>query len=281
MCLVSAGRRRGAAWGLTVSCCAVPRLIGMCGRYVSTRSSEEIASSYGATMVADLPLPPRYNIAPTTPVDVIVDRGIDRSDPPARTARIMRWGLVPNWAKDLSIGSRMINARSETVDTKPAFRQAYRRRRAIVPASGYVEWVQEDDSGRKVKQPYYLHPAAGNMLNFAGLYELWPDPTKAEDDPNRWVWSTTILTCTATGPAGEVHDRTPVILPQDRVDDWLDPARTDPEDIRVLLDGLTPPLLGVRRIPREINNVRNEGPHLIDAIEPTTKDATLQLSLVS
>src|SRR6185295_12328716 len=116
-----------------------------------------------------------------------------------RTMRAARWGLVPSWAKDPSIGSRMINARSEGVADKPAFQRAFATRRALLPSDGYYEWKPPDDSGagarpKAKKQPYYIHPADGGVLALAGLYEFWKDPTKADDDPDRWLVSAAVVT---------------------------------------------------------------------------------------
>lgn len=182
---------------------------------------------------------------------------------------------MPSWAKDVKIGNRLINARVETISEKPSWRAAYRRRRCVLPADGYYEWMAETENGKTIKQPYYLHAGAGG-LSFAGLYELWPDPARAADDPDRWLWTAAIITCAAEGPAGEVHDRTPVILPRDRVDAWLDPARTDPDAIAEVVTGLHPPLLGIRKVSRQVNRVGTNGPQLV---APLTGQADGELQL--
>lgn len=136
---------------------------------------------------------------------------------------------MPSWSKKGPSGRPLINARVETAAEKPSLRAAFARRRAIVPADGYYEWTPERAGDGKVrKQPFYIHPEDGAVLSMAGLYELWPDPDRAEDDPQRWLWSVTIITTDASGPAGEIHDRTPLMLPEDRIDAWLDPSITDP-----------------------------------------------------
>ncbi|PZS25887.1 MAG: DUF159 family protein [Pseudonocardiales bacterium] len=185
----------------------------------------------------------------------------------ARRLRALRWGLVPSWAKDQKNGSRLINARVETLADKPSFRSAFAKRRAILPSSGYYEWQPIDVDGKVRKQPYFIHPTEGGVLSFAALYELWPDPTKDDDDPLRWVWSTTIVTTDATGPAGEIHDRTPLILPSERIDAWLDPTLTDPARIQTLLTGIESVPLEVRPVSTEVNKVGNDRPDLIDPID--------------
>lgn len=129
------------------------------------------------------------------------------------------------------------------------------------------------------KQPFYLHPGRDAILAFAGLYELWQDPSKAGDDPDRWLWSTVIITADASGPAGEIHDRTPLILPADRVDAWLDPHRTDPDEVHQLLDGIVIPPLAVRPVSTQVNRVGTNGPHLLDPLNVEQPDEPLQLTL--
>ena len=152
--------------------------------------------------------------------------------------------------------------------------QAYRKRRAVIPADGYYEWQPVDDGTGKIrKQPYYIHRPDGHGLSSAGLYELWPYPAKAADDPDRWLWTAVIITTDATGQAGEIHDRTPVLLPPDRVDACLDPTLTDPDKIGAVLRDLTAPALELRPVSTQVNRVANNDPHLIDpdstkAIEP-------------
>lgn len=252
----------------------------MCGRYASTREPSALVEAYGVDADLAEDLGAQYNVAPTTAVYAVLERAARDSGGVERQLRSVRWGVVPSWAKDTKIGSRLINARVETVAEKPSWRNAYRRRRCVLPADGYFEWMTESDPhGKAVKQPYYLHAASGG-LSFAGVYELWPDPAKAGDDPDRWLWSAAILTCASEGPAGEIHDRTPVILPRDRVDAWLDPALTDPAAIADVLTGIHPPLLGVRKVSRAVNRVGSNGPELIQPLAGET-EAEIQLRLVS
>jgi putative SOS response-associated peptidase YedK len=197
---------------------------------------------------------PSWNIAPTDPARVVLERVVD--DQPDRQLRTLRWGLVPSWAKDRKIAARLINARSETVLDKPAFKAAAARRRCLVPADGYYEWMKTVE--RKV--PTYLH--GDGVLSFAGLYEIWRDPA-AEDD---WVWSYTIITCTTQDALGHIHDRSPVVLPHDLRSAWLDPSVTDPGTVRDLLASVPPPVLDSYEVSTAVNSVRNNGPGLITPV---------------
>jgi putative SOS response-associated peptidase YedK len=145
----------------------------------------------------------------------------------------------------VKIGSRLINARSETITEKPSFRAASARRRCLVPADGYFEWEKID--GRKV--PQFLYRPDEQLLSFAGLYELWPDPERGEDDPDRWMWSYTIITRTAPDAVGHIHDRSPVLVPPDLRADWLNPSLVDPEQVKELLASIPEPLLSPGRYP--------------------------------
>jgi putative SOS response-associated peptidase YedK len=169
----------------------------------------------------------------------------------------MRWGLVPSWAKTPKIGSKMINARLETLTDKPAFRVAVARRRLVVPADGYYEW--QSIGGDKV--PYFLHEP-GRGLSFAGLYEMWRDPTRPPEDPDRWLWTYAIVTTTAPDALGHLHDRSPVVVPDDLVDAWLDPELTDPDRVRDLLAAMPEPRLVPHVVSRAVNSANNNGPEL-------------------
>jgi putative SOS response-associated peptidase YedK len=125
-----------------------------------------------------------------------------------------------------------------------------------------------------------IHPAEGDLLSFAGLYEWWPDPAKDKDDPDRWLWTAVVVTTDATGPAGEIHDRTPLILPRDRVDAWLDPHLTDPGKVADVLKGVQAPPMEIRPVSRQVNRVGTNGPQLVDPL-PDAADRPLQLALAS
>jgi len=169
-------------------------------------------------------------------------------------------GLIPSWAKDRKIGSRLINARAETITEKPSFKAAASRRRCIVPADGYFEWERRD--GAKV--PHYLH--GDGVLGMAGLYELWPDPEREPDDPQRWVWTITVLTTTASDALGHIHDRSPVVIPPALQDAWLDPTLTDSERVRELLDSVPEPRLQPYEVSTAVNSVRNNSAELLSPV---------------
>jgi putative SOS response-associated peptidase YedK len=201
-------------------------------------------------------LAPDYNVAPTKEVHVVLDRPLKDADDkrPVRQLRTLRWGLVPSWAKSPEGAARMINARAETVHEKPSYRRAFAARRCIVPADGYYEWMVAEDG----KHPMYLH--GDGVLGFAGLYEHWRDP----DD--QWLSTYTILTCTATDELGHIHDRSPVLVPPELRDDWLDPTTTDLAFVRDLIASMPPPRLHAYEVSTLVNSVRNNGAGLIEPI---------------
>jgi putative SOS response-associated peptidase YedK len=240
----------------------------MCGRYASSRSPEDLAEEFEIdrarlSETVTEPISPDYNVAPTKPVYAV----LDRPDGP-RQLRVLRWGLVPFWAKDPAIGGRMINARVETVSEKPAYRQAFAKRRCLLPADGYYEWYptqQRGRSGKPLKQPFYIHAADGSTLAMAGLYEIWRDPAKPDDDPTRFLWSCTVITTSAEDELGRIHDRMPMLVERDRWGDWLEPGN-DAESVRDLLVPAAPGRLEAYPVSTEVNNVRNNGPQLVEPL---------------
>jgi putative SOS response-associated peptidase YedK len=245
----------------------------MCGRYAQSQNVHDLVAEFEAEQGPADALEPDYNVAPTKEVYAVVERA-PRERPeaaPVRQLRVMRWGLVPSWAKDPSIGSRMINARSETVAEKPAFKRAFARRRCLLPADGYYEWWTPPDgprgkSGKPLKQPFFIRPRDGETLAMAGLYEFWRDRTREDDDPLAW-WSTvTVLTTAAEDSVGRIHDRMPLAVPRERWQEWLDPGRDgaeDPAALTSLLVPAAPGLLAAYPVSTAVNNVRNNGPELI------------------
>jgi len=237
----------------------------MCGRYASFREDQALADEFAIAVVADEVrlLPPSWNVAPTDGVRMVVERADRETGEITRRLQVARWGLVPSWAKDPSVGSRMINARVETVAQKPAFARPLAARRALLPADGYYEWRKPpaDAPPRTRKQPYYLHPGDGSGIALAGLYEFWRDRTKADDDPDRWLVTATVLTRAATPELAFVHDRQPVMLPPSAWDAWLDPA-LDAAGARELLD-VEPPHLEPTPVRPLVNAVANDGPELL------------------
>jgi putative SOS response-associated peptidase YedK len=190
-----------------------------------------------------------------------------------RELRVVRWGLVPFWAKDISIGSRLINARAETVASKPAFRRAFARHRCLLPADGFYEWEKSGDPKHPRKQPYYIHREDGGVLAFAGLYELWRDKDRPDEDPGSWLWTATIITTRAEDEVGRIHDRMPMVIEPDRWADWLDPAATSAEALHGLLTPAASAHLTSHAVSTEVNSVRNNGPGLIEPMEGDSEPA--------
>jgi putative SOS response-associated peptidase YedK len=269
----------------------------MCGRFASARKRIELLEEFGVQSDrAEKDLRPDYNVAPTKPVYAVLTRhgkpaeqaaqqareqpagpppedtakaaekaGGGDTGPAERQLRIVRWGLVPYWAKDPAIGSRMINARAETVSEKPAYRRAFSRRRCLLPADGFYEWQQIVEDGRKRKQPYFIHRADGGPLAFAGLYELWHDKSMPDDSDDAWLWTATIITTTATDEVGQIHDRMPMVIDPASWQDWLDPDNNDVPGLRQLLVPAVAGRLTSYPVSTAVNNVRNNGPELLDA----------------
>ncbi|MDO9377828.1 MAG: SOS response-associated peptidase [Nocardioidaceae bacterium] len=243
----------------------------MCGRYASSRSGDDLVDEFDLDPAAGVPVVPvDYNVAPTKHVPVVLARS-PRAEPdaaPVRRLQLARWGLVPSWAKDPSIGNKMINARLETAAEKPSFRKAFASRRALVPADGYYEWyasTARDAKGKPVKQPFFIRPQGGGVLAMAGLYELWRDPAASVDD-DPWLWSFTILTTRAEDDLGRLHDRMPLLLEPSDHSRWLDPHVTDTADVTSMLVPAAPGRLEAFPVSRSVNNVRNEGPELVEPI---------------
>ncbi|MFF1547661.1 SOS response-associated peptidase [Streptomyces sp. NPDC058291] len=245
----------------------------MCGRYVATRRPEDLAPLFHvAHWPAAEALAPNWNVAPTDDVWAVLERTPrdgDGATPLVRELRPLRWGLVPSWAKETKIGARMINARVETVHEKPAFRRAFVKRRCLLPADGFYEWQPGRDpaTGKTRKQPYFIHPEDEKVMALAGLYEYWRDPSVTHDhDPDAWLMTCTIITTEATDAAGRVHPRMPLALTEDHYEAWLDPAHQDPDELRALLSQPAGGHLDARPVSPAVNNVRNNGPQLLDAV---------------
>ena len=231
----------------------------MCGRYVDVADIDRLVDEFDVDEVLDDDPGPSWNIAPTDPVRMIVRRIPRESSVPVRQLRTARWGLVPTWSRDAKGAARMINARIETVTSKPAFKTAAARRRCLLPALGYYEWQQTEHG----KVPYFLHDAGGDLLAFAGLYELWRDPTAAEDDPNRWLVTCTVITQQATDLLGEIHERNPVVVPRALWTPWLDCSGEDVAVAEQLLARIPEARLEPYVVSPAVGNVKNNGPELI------------------
>jgi putative SOS response-associated peptidase YedK len=224
----------------------------MCGRYATTRSDADLTLLFEAENLAE-GLAPSWNVAPTDPVPLV--RVSQRRG--GRVLDTARWGLVPPWAEDLRGGARMINARAETVATSPAFAPSFARRRCLVPADGWYEWIRTG----KQKQAYYMTPADGSPLAFAGLWSMWGNA----------VLTCSVVTTAALGGLARVHDRMPLILPRERWPAWL-AGGGDP------LEMLRPPTtteldaIEIRPVRPDVGNVRNNGPELLQP-PPEIRDA--------
>jgi putative SOS response-associated peptidase YedK len=241
---------------------------GMCGRYASSRSADDLAAEFEVDQVdVQEKLSPDYNVAPTKLAPVVLSR-LPKDAPddavPVRQLRTLKWGLVPSWSKEAKLG-RMINARAETVHEKPSFRRAFKTRRLIVPVDGFYEWFPTQKlgkSGKPLKQPFYLHPKSGGVLPLAGLYEFWRDREREDGDPDAWLVTYTIITTNATDDVGHVHDRMPMTVSPEHWKDWLDPRLDDADAIRELMAPPPPGTLEIYPVSTQVNNVRNNGPEL-------------------
>ncbi|MFK4089940.1 SOS response-associated peptidase [Kribbella sp. NPDC020789] len=248
----------------------------MCGRYASSRDPSELVEEFeieaGNVRESVQEVGQNYNVAPTNEVIAVVERkNRELPDETVRKLTTVKWGLVPSWAKDTSIGSRLINARMETVAEKPAFKKAFASRRCILPADGYYEWytAEEKKDGKPVKQPYFIHPADGGILAMAGLYEIWRDKTVADPESDEaWLWTCTVLTTSATDDLGRIHDRMPLLVERDRYNAWLDPLSSNPDDLLGLLTPAAPGRLEAYAVSTAVGSVRNNGPHLLAPLPP-------------
>ncbi len=260
----------------------------MCGRYASSRQPEDLVEEFEIVESrVSTPLAADYNVAPTKEVYAVVERppsagaaSREKSEAPERQLRVLTWGLVPSWAKDPSIGSRMINARMETVAEKPAYRKAFAARRCLLPADGYFEWYPTEQltkAGKPKKQPFFIRPRDGSTLAMAGLYEIWRDPERADDDPDRFRWTCTVITTDAEDDLGRIHDRMPLMVEPERRGAWLDP-RTPREELLGLLVPAAPGNLEAYPVSTMVGNVRNNGPDLIEPLPHEPFDVTRETS---
>jgi putative SOS response-associated peptidase YedK len=220
---------------------------------------------------------PDYNVAPTVAVPAIFERRWSHGTEVRRRLAPLVWGLVPSWAKDPSIGSKMINARVETVADKPAFRKAFAARRCLLPADGFYEWYAIEappSRGRTkpLKQPFFIHRFDNQPLIMAGLYEIWRDPAKDRDDDSAWLRTCTVITTQATDAAGHIHNRMPMVVRREAVDAWLDPGLTDVARVQELLAVTESELLEAYAVSTEVNSVQNNHPGLV---EPISAEETL------
>jgi putative SOS response-associated peptidase YedK len=206
---------------------------------------------------------PRFNLPPTEGVLALVAGR--RPGAPGRVLASFRWGLVPPWAKDPSVGNRMINARAESLATKPAYRDAFADRRCLVIADGFYEWRAPDPDAPRRRVPFYFRRADGAPLAFAGLWERWHDPGRRPDD-GAVLRSCTIVTTEAGPDVAAVHHRMPVVVEAGHYDEWLDPGLHDLGALGTLLAPAPAGTLASHRVDPAVNDVRNDGPELLDAV---------------
>lgn len=226
----------------------------MCGRFALRWQIEELARLFGAGIIEMNQFAPNYNVAPTTVVPAVI------TEEGERAIVGLTWGFTPRWAKALRDGPRPINARRETVATSGMFRNAFFRRRAIVPADGFFEWKREGSS----KQPFFIHRSDGNVMAMAGIWEQWTDPEGNLETP---LHSCAIITTTANEEMANLHDRMPVILEPEDWDRWLDPEITDAEPLEDLLDPPADGIITYHAVGSDVGNVRNNRPDLIEPLE--------------
>lgn len=225
-------------------------MVVMCGRFSQQRPASELSEIFAAEPLVD-DLGPRYNVAPTDEALVVVQREERRG------LTAYRWGLIPHWAKDARTGSRMFNARAETIAISPAFRDAFKRKRCLVPVDGFYEWKREGT----LRQPYWVARADGRPLALAGLWASWKDP--ATDTIRRTF---TIVTTVPNAAMAALHDRMPVVIADDAWARWLDPESPDPSELLGLLVPSDAIELEIHAVSRLVNDVRNDGPDLIRRI---------------
>jgi putative SOS response-associated peptidase YedK len=252
-------------------------VVTLCGRYASTKNPATLAAEFDAVdATEDAIKGPDYNVAPTRNVVAVVQRhprdedGEPDMSTTERSLRLMKWGLVPAWAKDASGGAKMINARSETAATKPAFRSSWAKRRCLLPADGWYEWQRDG----KVKQPFFTTRKDGASLAMAGLWTVWRDKEKPDDLP---LVTCSVLTMPAVDQLAEIHDRMPVVLPPEVWAAWLDPDSADAGDL------IKPPsedflaALELRPVSTAVNSVKNNGPELLEPVREQDEPSLFDL----
>lgn len=233
----------------------------MCGRYVTTSTVAELAERLDVDEVRAEEDRPNYNVTPRVEVPIVAET-LTETGEHRRVLDRVRWGLVPSWAKDLSIGDRQINARAEGIAGKPAYRRAFAKRRCLIPADGFYEWKVVP--GRTTKQPVFIHPPeADGLFAFAGVYELWRD--KADPDAP-WVRTCAIITTSANETLSSVHDRMPVILPREAWRTWLDPDNHDTGALAELLVPAPPGEVVWYPIRTLVNKPQNNFAELLEAV---------------
>ncbi|MEO7753039.1 MAG: SOS response-associated peptidase [Terracoccus sp.] len=262
----------------------------MCGRYAASARPDELVEAFDVdedhtaepvrSILKNPQTPPAgepdWNMAPSKAAPVVLTRtprGADEGAEAARQLRLLTWGLVPSWAKDVKVGLRMTNARAETVLDKGAFARAALSRRCLVPAEGWYEWqvspTAVDAKGKPRKQPFFIHRADGAPVGFAGLYEFWRDRERPDDDPDAWLTTFTIITTAADPGMDRIHDRQPLVLEPTQWERWLDPGEKDPDFVRSALEFADPGRFVARPVGRAVGATVNNGPALLEPVSET------------
>src|SRR5450631_223314 len=271
----------------------------MCGRYASSSRPQDLIEEFDVdedrtgqrsrSILVSAQSPPAgqpdFNIAPTKAAPVVLSRAA-RDDADAVTTRQLRlltWGLVPSWSQDVKVGLRMTNARAESLLGKPSFARAAAFRRCLVPADGWYEWqvspTAVDAKDKPRKQPFFIHRRDGVPLAMAGLYEFWRDKSLAEDDPDSWLTTYSIITTAADPGLDRIHDRQPLVLEAADWDDWLDPRQSDLSRVKAHLEFGQGGRFDAYPVALAVNSSRNNGEQLlvplarsdlVGAVDPTT-----------
>ena len=232
----------------------------MCGRFVSSSTPEKIAEYFGATFDGET-LGANFNVAPTNDIYAVV-AGPDGTP----RLEVFHWGLIPVWAKERKVGAKMINARAETLASKPAFKGVFKKHRCLIPMDGFYEWKAGgadgpvNAKGKPLKQPMFIHRIDGEPMAVAGLWTAWKDPEAG----SRWLQSATVVTTSANETMQAVHDRMPVIVPASRWKEWLDPDNHDIAALSELFTERNDGILTMHPVSTDVNNVRNNDAGLID-----------------
>ena len=252
----------------------------MCGRFAVTTDpallAQKIKAIDEATAVGDVARAPNYNVAPTATIATVVTRHAEPEDQPTRRVRLMRWGLIPPWVKAGSDGAPegkgplLINARADKVTSSPAFRSSAKSKRCLVPMDGYYEWRVNADGGDKKsrKTPFLMYREDGEPLFMAGLWSVWKPAKDAQP-----LLSCTIITTDALGELAEIHDRMPLVMPERDWDRWLDPDAAVDEELLARRPDVHE--IRMREVSTLVNNVRNNGPELLEPVDPQPEQARL------
>lgn len=232
----------------------------MCGRFVSSTPVSKLVEQFLVEEVKVDDVEANFNVAPTNEIMAVA-----ASTEGVRRLGTFKWGLVPTWAKDPSIGNRMINLRADTVSEKPSFRRLLAKHRCIIPVDGFYEW-KDMGKGRK-KQPFFIRSRDGTTLALAGLWEAWKDKEAPAEDDSAWLRTCTIITTTPNGLLAPIHDRMPVVMPPESWDTWLDRGNTDTDELAALLKPAPDDLLELFPVGTQVNNVRNNGEELVLPLE--------------